>query len=114
MNVSTAAGIPLSTELLRSYFDSLVNHFFKILPIRESGEASLPLYVKSLQMELYGCGNLVPAVGKSEYYLTLLSILQYMIDHPETPVCDIRREVFRSIGICNKLRDACADWGEEP
>ena len=37
-------------------------------------------------------------------YVSLLAILQYLIDNPETSVHTVKREVFRAISICNKLR----------
>jgi hypothetical protein len=48
MNYSTVAGEPINSELLSNYFASLVNAFFKILPMRENGEVSLPTYMHSL------------------------------------------------------------------
>ena len=37
-------------------------------------------------------------------YMTLLSILQYMIDNPECSVTSVKREVFRAISIINKIK----------
>ncbi len=95
---------PIDARAVVTYFDSLVNRFFKILPMRENGEASLGVYIKSFQCELLGCQHFIPAVGTDKSYLTLLSILQFLIDNPECPLSDVKREVFRAIGICNKLK----------
>lgn len=72
--------------------------------MRENGESSLPTYMRSLQVELMGCGELIEAVRVDPSYLTLLSILQYLIDHPASEVADVKREVFRAINICHKLK----------
>ena len=94
----------ISDELLHNYFKRLVNSFFKILPMRENGEQSLGTYLVTLQQELMGCGSFVPQMDKDPSFLTLLSILQFMIDNPNIPVVDIRRDVFNAITVCNELR----------
>lgn len=104
MMVETTAGMPIDAEVLHNYFRNLVNHFFKILPIREQNEESLTTYMQSLQAELLGCRGLVSAIQNDASYLTLLSILQYLIDNPECTVREVKREVFRAISICNKLK----------
>lgn len=104
MMIDTKLGIPISTEILHNYFKCLVNHFFKILPMRENNEESLSKYMQSLQMELLGCKNLITAIHNDSSYLTILSILQYLIDNPDCSISEVRREVFRAISICNKLR----------
>lgn len=102
--IDTSNGKHINQELLHNYFKSLVNHFFKILPMRESEEASLSTYMESLQVELLGCQSFIPELSLNPDYLTLLGILQYLIDNPNTTTKDVRREVFRSISICNKLK----------
>lgn len=92
-------------DVLDNYLRNLVNRFFKILPIRESGEPSLISYMESLQGELAGCSEFVNAIHADPAFLSLLSTLQYLIDHREAPVSVYKREVFKSISICNKLKD---------
>ena len=104
MMLDTVTGIPVTKELLCNYFRNLVNLFFKILPIREKEEASLTTYMKSLQIELLGCKGLIVALNNDPYYLTLLAILQFLIDNPECEVHKVKCEVFRAISICNKLK----------
>lgn len=104
MMLDTVAGIPVTQELLCNYFKNLVNLFFKILPIREKEEASLTTYMQSLQIELLGCKELIIALNNDPYYLTLLAILQYLIDNPKCEVYKVKREVFHAISICNKLK----------
>lgn len=72
----------------------------------ESKEESLPTYLESLQIELLGCKELIVAINNDSYYLVLLSILQYFIDNPDASVRVVKREVFRAISICNRLK-AC-------
>ena len=110
MNVNSPEQI--SGELIYNYFSSLVNCFFKILPIRESEEKSLVVYVESLKTELLGCGSLIQAINNDAGFLSLLSILQHFIDDPEYPVPKVKREVFKAISICNRLREQYGVNGE--
>ena len=57
MMIQTKVGVPMDAVVLENYFRALINLFFKILPIWESGESST-----------------------------------------------VKREVFRAISICNKLK----------
>lgn len=105
MMVRTRVGVPMDAVILSNYLSALINNFFKILPIKESGETSLDTYMQSLQAELLGCKELVEAIHYDALFLTLLSILQYLIDHPECEVAVVKREVFHAISICNKLKN---------
>lgn len=109
--INTITGITVTNNLLRNYFANLVNQFFKILPMRENDEDSLVTYMQSLQIELLGCKDLIPEVRDNPSYLTLLSILQYLIDNPECTIPIVKREVFRSISICNKLKSIYTTMG---
>ena len=55
MMIQTTVGVPMDAMVLNNYFRTLINLFFKILPIKESGESSLDTYMRSLQAELLGC-----------------------------------------------------------
>ncbi len=98
----------MDAAVLDNYFRSLVNLFFKILPLKESGERSLETYMRSFQAELLGCGALVEAIHGDPMFLSLVAILQYLIDTPDCEVSFVRREVFRAISICNKLKERYA------
>ena len=111
--VMTSVGEPITSDLLRNYFRNLVNQFFKILPMRESDEKSLYIYMKSLQSELLGCRALIPDIRDNPQYLTLLAILQYLIDNPSCSVTEVKREVFRAISVCNKMKSVYANMGVE-
>lgn len=102
--IQTTNGIPMNEEVLSNYLRNLVNQFFKILPIRENEEMSLVSYMESLQIELMGCSELVCAIQNDSLFLSLLSILQFLICHPDSAVHVYKREVFKAISICNKLK----------
>ena len=104
MMIQTKVGVPMDAVVLKNYFRTLINFFFKILPIWESGESSLETYMRSLQAELLGCKELIEAIHDDSLFLSLISILQYLIDNPSLEVSAVKREVFRAISICNKLK----------
>lgn len=101
--IQTIRGIPMPDQLLDNYLRNLVNLFFKILPIRENEEQTLLPYMESLQAELLGAKELVALLNHDPLFVSLVSILQYLIDNPESSVRVYKREVFKGISICNKL-----------
>lgn len=104
MIIETVAGVEITDEILNKYFNNLVNLFFKILPMKEKEEETLDVYLRTLQVELLGCKNLIIVLNNDSRILSLVSILQYLIDYPECSVPDVRREVFHAISICNKMK----------
>ena len=103
--INTNIGTILPERLLHNYFDTLVNSFFKILPIRENEESSLDVYMDSLMAEMLGCKSLISDLNYDSRFLKLVSILQYLIDTPDCPIHIVKREVFKAIRICNQLKD---------
>lgn len=111
MNIETSIDAQVNALLLHNYFSSLVNRFFKIIPIREDSEPSLPVYMRSLQRELIGCSEFIPELGVDPLYLTLLATLEYLIDTPDCEFERVRSDVFRAIGICKQLQAAYGSRG---
>lgn len=103
-NYNTILDQPLSENLVKNYFKNLVNRYFKILPMRENNEPSLSKYLRSLRIELIGCKGIIPELREEPDFLTLLSILEYIIENPNCPIDDIRSEVFHAISICKRLQ----------
>lgn len=88
---------------LRNYMRNLVDRFFKILPLWEENEETLPIYLDSMLIELSGFRSMMFALHHDHDFVTLIAIVQYLIDNPETSSRTVRREIFRAISICNKL-----------
>lgn len=112
MTDRTAFNGPISGAVVNNYLKRLVNLLFKIIPLRESSDPTLVVYMQSLQRELVGCKELIEYLRYDAQYLSLLAKLQWMIDNPEYRFVDFRREVFSAISICNKLRAMYADGPE--
>ena len=102
--METNVGLPLDEKAVGVYLKNWVAMFFKILPIRESDDPSLTVYMQSLQREILGCKALLPAMREDAQFLSLICRLQYLIDHPDCPFLELRRDVFACISICNKLK----------
>lgn len=111
MMIRSTADAELDSKLLYNYFKYLVNQFFKILPMRETNEGSLPVYISSLKTELIGCNRVIEALEFDPAFLTLISILQYFDDNPDCPVKDTKREVFKAISICNTFKARYKEGG---
>ena len=97
----------ITRSMFENYISTLINQFFKILPIKESGETSLAEYMKSLQAELIGCKEVIDICEADSIFISLISILQYLIDS-DCDVPTVKREVFKAISLCKKLRSRYA------
>ena len=100
----TSKNIDMPDIVVKKYVTSLVGQFYKILPIKESGEPSLGIYIDSLQKEIMGFNGLIPAIQNDGSVVSLLSILEYLSNND----CDtqiVKREVFKAIKICKNLQE---------
>lgn len=104
----TKYGIDVSNAMFDNKLDALVNQFFKILPIKESGEPSLQPYMEGLLREMLGMQELIRALEHDAQYMSLLSILQYMVSH-DCDVASTKSDVFKAIGIIKKLKTKFAN-----
>lgn len=101
----------LTNESLYNYFDSLIGKFYKILPLKEKHENTLNTYLDSLKSELIGYTNLFVEFKKEPQFISLLSILQFLIDGQYNDIV-CKREVFRSIRIINHIKNQYCEGGE--
>lgn len=104
-------GYVIPKVLIHDYFRSLVNCFFKILPMKESGEDTLYVYLDSFKSELIGCRGLLNEMQHEPSFVTLLSILQFFIDNHDCDIPTVKREVFRAIRICNNIAQKFSEEG---
>lgn len=103
MMLDTSTGMQIDSKFISRYFESLIDAFFKILPMKEDGEETLPEYLRGLQIQMLGCEQLVESIENNSRYVTLLSILQYFLDNPDCEVAEVKRQVFAAIRICKIL-----------
>ena len=101
--MKTCYGIDLNDRLYYNRLGNLINQFYKILPIKENGEPTLQKYMMALQREMLGCKGLIESLDNDPQYVSLLSILQYMIDN-ECDVQTVRSDVFKAIAILKRMQ----------
>ena len=113
MTLTAITGNAIPSDVLYQYLQNLVNMYFKILPMKENGEKTLLAYMKNLRADLVGCRRLFEVLHDDPMFLSMINILQYLIDTPECDVEDIRRNVFNAISLCNKLSKLYAEVDEQ-
>lgn len=101
----TNIGVDFPDMVAKNYVSALIGQFFKILPLKEEGEPTLVEFIRSLQLELIGAQDLIQEFESDGRFLELTAILQYLIDHEDCDTYVVRREVFKAINICKKLRE---------
>lgn len=98
----------IPNQMVANYLSSLVNKFYKILPLREADAPTLQTYMDSLMVELVGCQSVIDDIDDDAMYFTLIAILGYLATN-DCDVSVVKREVFKAIDICKKL--ACRYGG---
>lgn len=101
-DIMTVYGETIPAELLINRLQKLTNQFYKILPLRENNVDTLPEYMRSLMAEMLGARDLIGALRNDAIYLTLLSILSYLISN-ECDVDTVRREIFKALSLIKKI-----------
>lgn len=100
----------VSNNLKHNYFGYLVNSFFKILPIRETKPETLETYMDSLLCELIGCKELSDFVEDDACLAQLIGTLNYLVNNQDCSLKVLRREVFKAINICNRLKSKYGEF----
>lgn len=101
----TELDMEMTGRMISNYFYALVNRFYKILPMKESGEPTLTKYISSLKREMIGCRDLIQAIQNDGRFLALIATLEYLeAHHGDEDNSVVKSEVFRCIGIIKQLR----------
>lgn len=99
--------ITRDSTLFYNYLEVSKSRVFKILPLIEEKNEGLHHYVDSLLFELYGLQNVINGVKDSYTYLSLLCGLESILNEISMNERDfkfIRSEIFKMIGLVNKLQ----------
>ena len=114
--MTTKYGVEVSRDMECSKLEDLIGQFFKILPLREHGSATIVQYMEGLLREMQGLEQLILEWNNDGQFLSLLGILQYHIDHPDCGLDIVRSDVFKAINIIKRLQNKYAteqhDGGE--
>lgn len=99
----------VSREMVTNRVGELINQFYKILPMRENGSETLSQYAGSLLREMLGMKELLVEWHDDGQYASLLGILQYIADNPESDVHTVKSDVFKAISIIKRLQKKYTD-----
>jgi hypothetical protein len=87
---------------LKTYVDKvLVGKIYKLLPLREEKNATLPECHESLMYELHGGGKLIADLQMHQHFLSLICSLEGLLLIEDDKA--YRRKVFECINICKSL-----------
>ena len=93
---------------ITSFLDSLIGKIYKILPLKESQNTHLPLYLKSLIREIEGSLKSFPILCESREYITIVNTINFMrFNQYDIPVC--RYEVFKMLNLIDALKKKVGD-----
>lgn len=95
------------STLYVNYLKVLKDRIFKILPLFEENNEGLFHYINSLLFELNGLQYVISGLHQSSNYISLLSSIESLLDESLEQTKEIkfiRSEVFRLIGIIEKLQ----------
>lgn len=93
----------LPDESLFNYLDRVINSIFKCLPLKENECETLEQHLESTLRELIGNKKLILQLNNDALFLSLLGTLNNLID--EDNFKKYRSDIFKCIGLVNKLQD---------
>lgn len=97
----------IQNYMVAQYLERIIGRLYKILPLKEDGEDTIQEYIDGLLTELVGV-DLIDCMPDQPYYMSVVAIVAYLNDNIQTcPVKKVRRNVFRAISLCKKLKIAC-------
>lgn len=106
----------ISYEMFDKYLDLLIDGFYKILCLYEDQSETLYQHIQSFLFELSGSENIVECFNDNPLFIVLLSTTESIGDDVLFGDFDnqsfIKREVFKSISIINKIRQFTLEIGE--
>lgn len=95
----------LPNKLLSLYFDRMIGKLFKILPMKEGDEDTLPNYMSDLLDEMIGLETL-ELLSDQPYYVSIVATVSYLNGHIDAcSSAKVKSRVFKAIGLCRRLRD---------
>lgn len=92
-------------RLLYCYFERMIGRLYKILPLKQDCEETLPSYIDSLLLQMTGV-DIVANLSDQPYYLSILGVVAYLKDNILS--CDhycVKKQIFGAIKMCQKLMD---------
>lgn len=89
---------------VQAYLHSLTGKIFKILPMYESGDETVFIYMEHLVAELSGGSFSFPELGSDASYISVLNNINFILHH-ECSVDQCKREVFNMLSSIDNLKE---------
>lgn len=92
---------PISDKLVSNYFTTLINKFYKILPMSEERSETLDKYIESLLFEMTGNQEAITLIHNDGQYVQLIGVLESLRGCND--IKTVKREVFKCIRSIESL-----------
>lgn len=93
----------INSEILIEYTDILIKKLRKVIRMKESGEVTLPKYLGSLYIEIYGNIFLYEKYDIDRKYFTIVGTVKYLSEN-ESDFSTCKSEIFKCTNILEKLK----------
>jgi hypothetical protein len=94
----------LPDETLNAYVKGMTNKLFKMIPMKEQGMESLPLYIQSTLREFVGQKELVERFKHNNEFLTILGVMESLLNQEDFGT--FRSDVFKMINLIERLKSS--------
>ena len=101
--IMTKYNTELPGEMLAGALKDLINKIYKILPLKETEEASIAVYIPALIREVMGMNELIEALHEDGRFISLVSILENL-SSDEVDVATTKSDVFKAINIVRLIQ----------
>lgn len=94
---------------LQTHLDGLINKLFKIIPLKESNDKNIDIYIDSLCVDLLGSSFTFKELLKNQNYITIVNTVEYLSEY-DYSFEKCKREVFKCISLIEKVKkELCGD-----
>lgn len=99
----------MNKQLYLHYLSCLINQVFKILPLKEQKSEFIDTHISDIIKELKGFDMLIKDTEYDAVIMRILAILTYYEQNIYiSSLEDVRRNVFKMITLCEKLKSRIA------
>lgn len=93
----------LPEEMVANSLGDLINKIYKILPLKETEEGSIAVYIPSLMREVLGMNEVINALHDDGRFISIISILENLANN-DVDVAATKSDVFKAINIVKAVQ----------
>ena len=95
----------MKKQIYLHYLSCLINQIFKILPLKEQNSEFVETHISDIVKELKGFELFIKDTDYDDSIMRIISVLSYYESNINTSdVTEVRRNVFKMITLCEKLK----------